>query len=95
MKKITVTLFLFLTLISGCGGNEKPNGLSDEMYESAIYAIKAVDLYLDAESTIEETKEKLDSILPEYESIDEGDSYVWSLINGLSIDALGIGYRKK
>lgn len=93
MKKIIAILMMGIMLLYGCGGNGKPNGLSDEMYESAVYAIKAVDLYLNAESTIDDTKEKLNNILPEYENINEEyqkDSHVWNLINGLSIDTFGV-----
>lgn len=91
MKRLLIITIAISLILAGCG--RKPSNVSDGMYESAVYAIKAVDLYLNAESSIEDTKEKLSDILPEYESISEeyeGDSFVWTLIFALETDSLAI-----
>ena len=45
-KKAIATLLMMSMLMCGCGeGSGKPDGVSDEMYQSSVYAIKAVDLY--------------------------------------------------
>lgn len=73
MKKIIEKILLFAVaccLLIGCGG--KPSGISDEMYDTAVYVVDAVDLYLDGESTSEETYEKIDSLnIPESKESDD------------------------
>lgn len=95
MRKILkgiIALILVCTLIAGCGESGKPDGVSDEMYEAAIYAIKVVDLYLDGESTIKETYDKLDSMkVPDYEM--DGiykDMSIYTSIKGLETSVMCI-----
>lgn len=64
MKKIALALICCL-LLTGCGG--KPTEISNEMYDTAVYVIKVVDLYMDGEAELEETYNKVDSLpVPEY-----------------------------
>lgn len=51
MKRFLLILMCCFLLV-GCGG--KPSGMSDEMYDSAIYVINVVDSYLDGQNTAEE-----------------------------------------
>lgn len=59
MKKILLILMMSLLLI-GCGG--KPNGMSDEMYDTGIYVVDVVDRYLDGTHTLEYTYSLIDSV---------------------------------
>lgn len=97
MRKIKgiIALILVCTLIAGCGESGKPDGVSDEMYEAAVYAIKVVDLYLDGESTIDDTYNKLNSMkLTNYETLLGNDDYVnysvYVLTDSLRTDAFCI-----
>lgn len=68
--KLFVLILISLFFLVGCGG--KPSGISDEMYDTAVYVVDAVDLYLDGESTSEETYEKIDSLnIPESKETDD------------------------
>lgn len=69
MKKVLVLLFGCMMLLSGCGG--KPDDVSQEMYDTAVYAIDVTDMYLDGDETIEETKEKIDGLNAEYNPDDD------------------------
>lgn len=59
MKKMLLILMLSSLLI-GCSG--KPNGMSDEMYDTGIYVVDAVDRYLDGTNTLEYTYSLIDSV---------------------------------
>lgn len=75
-------------LLMGCNGG-KPDDVSQEMYDVAVYAIKAADLYLNAESTSEEVYEKIDSLnIPETDAGSK-DFLVDSSILRLKISILG------
>lgn len=86
MKKVLVLLFGCMMLLSGCGG--KPSDVSQEIYDTAVYAIDVTDMYLDGEATIEETKEKIDGLNIEYNPDDneyEKDSDIESSLVSLEI----------
>lgn len=64
VKRLFILIVISTFFLIGCGG--KPSGISDEMYDTAVYVVDAVDLYLDGEATSEETYEKIDSLnIPE------------------------------
>lgn len=70
VNKLFILILISSFLLIGCG--EKPSGVSDEMYDTAVYVIDAIDLYLDGESTSEETYEKIDSLnIPESKESDD------------------------
>lgn len=97
MKKhnfcILTIAFLCIATICACGRKEKPDDISKEMYDSAVYAIKVVDLYLDGDATIGETREKLNDMeIPKAEigGEYEGDFSVELGISSLKLDISAI-----
>lgn len=97
MKKhnfyILTIAVLCVAIICACGRNGKPDEISKEMYESAVYAIKVIDLYLDGDATLGETKEKLkDMEIPKAEigGEYEGDFSVELGISSLKLDISAI-----
>lgn len=75
-------ILLAITFLTACGGG-KPDDVSDEMYQTAVYVIKVCDLYLNGEATKEETKEKLDDIeLPDIE-VESSSSNEFSIYCGI------------
>lgn len=67
MKKFFTMLIVAVFMLTSCGGG-KPDDVSQEMYDYAVYAIKVTDLYLNGDCSIEETYKKLRDIsLPEIE----------------------------
>lgn len=70
MKRQLILIATICFILVGCGG--KPSGISDEMYDTAVYVVDAVDLYLEGEATSEETYEKIDSLnIPESDESDD------------------------
>ncbi|MCM1237247.1 MAG: hypothetical protein NC489_44835 [Ruminococcus flavefaciens] len=57
LKKVIV-ISLCCILLVGCGGNKKPDDVSQETYDLAVYTIKVVDLYLNGEATLDDTYSK-------------------------------------
>lgn len=87
MKRVkrSFILFMFLFLAIGCGSN-KPSGLSDEMYDTAVYVVKVVDSYLDGEANLEETYNIISDLsIPEYSDIDSDDADVYTSILNVKI----------
>lgn len=73
-----------------CGGRGKPDNVSQEMYDLAVYAIKVTDLYLDGHYSIGDTLKKLNSIsLLELDTDTEyrGDIFVDVKIRSLLLTA--------
>lgn len=86
MKKILLLIIGCIVFLSGCGG--KPDDVSQEMYDTAIYVIGATDMYLDGESTCDEVYEKIDSLnIPE--ETETGDSSVNLSILSIKIALFG------
>lgn len=75
-------LVMMLIFASGCN-SDKPDGITDEMYDTAVYVINVVDLYIDGESELEETYDKISNMnIPEYEDISDDDASVYiSIVN--------------
>lgn len=81
MKKKFLIIICFL-LIVGCGG--KPAGISDEMYDTAVYVVNVVDSYLEGESELEETYDKISNLnIPEYDDIADDDASVYISISSI------------
>ena len=96
MRKKLLLVVLVSCLLIGCG-NKKPDDVSEEVYDMAVYAIDVVDLYLDGEATIEETDEKLEQFDIDLDYDDgeyEGDSSVEVDIIVLQtrVSSLELGY---
>lgn len=77
---ISITIFL-----TACGGG-KPDDVSEETYQKALYVVKVCDLYLEGDATQEETIEKIKGI--DSPEIDIGTSSanevaIWSGIMNL------------
>lgn len=96
MKKRKLFLFVIIviTFLTACGGG-KPDDVSEEMYQNAVYAIKVVDLYLDGEATAKETYDKLDNMnLPDSDTLIDKKEYadysIWQSIFSLKIDIFGV-----
>lgn len=82
---IAIAITIFLT---ACGGG-KPDDVSEEMYQKAIYIVKVCDLYLNGETTQEETKEKIRGIdISDFDitSASVKEVEIWSGITGLHAD---------
>lgn len=94
MRKARQLVLILLTIIffTACGGGGKPDDVSEDMYETAVYAIKVVDLYLDGEATLEDTYEKLNNMkVPDYEmEYPYTDFSINSSIIGLKTCALSL-----
>jgi hypothetical protein len=60
--KFLLCVLIFCVFSISCGSNKKPSGISDEVYQNAVYVVKATDLYLNGESTIEDAYKKIDSV---------------------------------
>lgn len=96
MNKKAIFLAMICFILVGCG-NKKPDNVSQDMYDTAIYVINVTDLYLDGEATVEETKEKLDSVNVEYNPNNDeydGDSNIEAHIISLksSVESVELGY---
>lgn len=92
MKKVLIGIMVLMicVFIVGCGGNKKPDGVSDDMYEKAVYAIKVVDLYLNGEATQDETYEKIKAIkIKEFKDYQEPDRSVFTEISILKLKNYG------
>lgn len=69
MKKLIVLLVLSLSLL-GCGKSGKPDDISQEMYDTGIYALNVIDRYLDGEADRETTDKLLDELsFPDSETV--------------------------
>lgn len=95
-----IAIIVVIFAISGESRNGKPNDVSQEMYDLAVYAIKIADRYLDGEDSIEETYEKLESIsLPEitfdYSGQYKKDTSVNTAISHLQSSAFSIKLGSK
>lgn len=88
MRKISIILICVLFL-SGCSGT-KPDNVSQEIYDAAVYTIKAVDLYLDGHETADETYDKIDALNIDVNYEYSGDSMVYLNISSLQISLLGV-----
>lgn len=87
-------ILLAITFLTACGGG-KPDDVSDEMYQTAVYVIKVCDLYLDGEATQEETKEKIRGIDTsdfDITSASTKEVEIWSGITGLHADCTKMKY---
>lgn len=61
IRKFFVLLMCSILIgITGCG--RKPSGISQEIYDDAIYVINVTDSFLDGSSTAGETDQKLEKI---------------------------------
>lgn len=92
MKKVLIGIMVLILCVFtlGCGGNKKPDGISDDMYEKAVYAIKVVDLYLNGEATQDETYEKIKAIkIGEFEDYQESDRSIFTEIAILKLKNYG------
>lgn len=93
MKKSFIFIFtMCVLLLTACNG-VLPAGVSQEMYDTAVYVIKTTDSYLDGEISAEEAYERIDNIaIPETNDSDEHryDSIVDSCILCVKIDLLGL-----
>ena len=92
MKKVLIGIMALILCVFavGCGGNKKPDGVSDDMYEKATYAIKVVDLYLNGEATQDETYEKIKTIkLGEFKDYQEPDRSIFTEISILKLKNYG------
>lgn len=78
------------SFLSGCGGG-KPDNISQEMYDAAIYVIEAADMYLNGESTYEETDKKLCEFNVS-ELIESRDLLVNASISNIRISLLNSQY---
>lgn len=68
-KRIFVALLTSVLLLSGCEENKsKPEDISEEAYENAVYTIESIDSYLSEKSNLEETIEKLYKLDVKYDS---------------------------
>ena len=66
MKKIFFLMIALCFVLSACGNVKKPDNISQEMYDSAVYVIDVVDLYINGNETLEQTYDKLDNMnMPE------------------------------
>lgn len=91
MRKSMQPILILMSIIflTACGGNGKPDDVSEETYQKALYAIKVCDLYLDGEATQDETREKLNGIgLPDIEIgfSSHNEVAVYSGLMGLNAD---------
>ncbi len=90
MKKLVIFFLMICLCLVGCGEGGKPDNVSQEMYDLAVYAIKVTDLYLDGHYSIGDTLKKLNSIsLPELDTDTEyrGDILVHVKIRALLLTA--------
>ena len=89
MRKKILLISICALLLVGCGGG-KPSDVSQEMYDVAVYTVKATDLYLDGEVSAEDTYDKIDSLsIPEADLISE-DFVIDSSILSLKTSLLGV-----
>ena len=89
MKKIIFLLIACVIVLSGCGSG-KLNDVSQEMYDAAVYTIKATDLYLDGESTAYETYDKIDSLIIQDSEGYDRDALVNMSILNIKLSLLGV-----
>lgn len=97
IKRFTVILLTTVLFLTACGGGGKPDDVSEEMYQKALYAIKVCDLYLDGSTTQEETIEKLKGIdTPDIEvgSSSSNEVAIWSGIMGLHADCTKMKFEE-
>lgn len=89
MKRI-LCIALAVVMLTGCGGNKKPDGLSDEAYENAKIAIETVDNYTSGKKDAESSAKELYNIEIDTERLYDSE-YLLSLKrneNGHLIDSL-------
>lgn len=77
MKRI-VCIALAAVMLTGCGGNKKPDGLSDEAYENAKIAIETVDNYTSGKNDAESSAKELYNIEIDTERLSDSE-YLLSL----------------
>lgn len=95
MKKIAIALSVFLLMLTACG-NKKPDGLSQDMYNTATHVIKIVDLYLDGEIRLEEAAKDITFIkVPDYEMGINLDCQVGTSIQAIQTDFRGASLNLK
>lgn len=76
MRKILtgiISLILACVLITGCGGNGKPENISDDIYEKAIEAITIFDSYKNGEINSEECFKELYGVDVESKLLEKKD----------------------
>lgn len=99
MKKVLIGIMALIlgVFIVGCGGNKKPDGVSQETYDLAIYTIKVVDLYLNGEASLEDTYSKIKEINVEigYDSEYKQNSNISTTIFLLKSDISLMSLREK
>lgn len=75
-KKIlsTISTILVMILLSSCG-NKIPDELSEETYNYGIKVVDATEKYLDADATIRETSDRVDTLYSLMNTLENQKTY--------------------
>lgn len=69
----SLPIVLALSILTACGG--RPDNVSEDMYNYAESAIKAVDAYMDNEMSFDDTYQKIDGLTSSASKYKHGSSY--------------------
>ena len=74
-----LSMLLCIVMISGCGSRGKPSNLSEESYELGVYAVEAIDDYLDGKEPLDSTRDMLDELHVMAEAVPESSDFLTSV----------------